>query len=269
MSEYEQVSGSQGSGYTPHHIHRNGEDDAMQSLDLQSVGRGGDGFGFGGGGIFAGLLLGALIGNRGGVFGGGGGDCVSPLDIATLNAVNGISAAVPTVALQVENTINQQTNEITNQISQSTFASLAASAGIKDTVQNGFFGLLAAGNANTKEIVTAIQSVKDQASAYRIADLEQKLTVAQLNERDAGFHRRMDAVEVNVAQTVNQNQQQGQVQAQLQAQGFALNAILRELGENTQLSRAVAANTNFIVGNTGASTTGAQTATPTSTNVKA
>jgi hypothetical protein len=68
---------------------------------------------------------------------------------------------------------------------------------------------------------------------------------------------------------VNQNQQQGQVQAQLQAQGFAMNAILRELCENTQLSRAVAANTNFIVGNTGASTTGAQTATPTSTNVKA
>jgi hypothetical protein len=77
--------------------------------------------------------------------------------------------------------------------------------------------------------------------------------------------RRLDAMEVNVSQNVSQNQQQAQ--AQLQAQGFALNAILSGLAENTQFSRAAAANTNFIVGSTGVAT-GAQTANPVSTNLK-
>jgi hypothetical protein len=103
----------------------------------------------------------------------------------------------------------------------------------KDTVQSVGFGLLAAGNANTKEIIVAIQSVKDQASTFRIFDLERQLTVAQSNNLHERIVPPLDAVEVNVSQNVSQNQ----AQAQLQAQGFTLALAL--LGENfpTELSR--------------------------------
>ena len=263
MNDIEQSSASHGSGFHNHHEYR--EDTDMNTVDLQSIGRGD---GFGGGGMLAGLLVGALLSRRDGVFGAeAAAAAASPIDIATLNGVNNIAAAVPTVALQGQNALLEQTNEITSQISQGVLAILNSNGAVKDAVQGSAVALLAAGNSQTKEILAAVQSVKDQASGYRISDLERQLTVAQLNERDSGIHRRLDSVEVNVSQNVSQSQQQGQVQAQLQTQGMAIAQILRELAENTQLSRATAANTNFIVGNQGPTATGAQTATPTSTNV--
>lgn len=267
MNEFEQVSASQGGGYRNHHQH---EDNSMsgQNLDVQSLGGwGGGGFGGGGGGLVAGLVLGAILNRRGGGFGGDGGGDVSPIDIATLNAVNNNTAAIPTVALQVQNAILEQSNELSGQLSNGVLGISAGLSQAKDTVQNVGFGLLAAGNANTKEIIAAIQSVKDQASAYRISDLERQLTVAQSNDLHERIGRRLDAVEVNVSQNVSQNQSQAQTQAQLQAQGFTLAQVLALLGENTQLSRAAAANTNFIVGSTGVAT-GAQSANPVSTNLK-
>lgn len=239
----------------------------------------GDGLfgGMGGGGIIGGLVLGALLGNNrnGGLFGGGnnGGGCweggISPgqaaFDQTILTGVTGLTAAVPNAALQTQNAILAQTNELSTQINASQIAQLQASSAVKDSVQNSLAILLNQGSQNTNMVLAAVQGVKDQASAYRIADLEQKLTVAQLDSRDQGLHRRLDSVEVNVAQTVNQNQVQGQIQAQLQAQGFALAHIAGACNEGNQIARAT--NQNLIVGNAGAVATGPQTANP--VNVRA
>ena len=263
MNEFEQVNASQGGGY---HLHHNHEDTSMsgQNLDIQSLG---GGFGGGSGGLVAGLVLGAILNRRG--FGDGGcdGAAVSPIDIATLNAVNNNTAQIPTVALQVQTAIAEQTNELSGQFSTGVLGLTAGIAQVRDTVQGASFGILAAINNNTERVIAAVQSVKDQASAYRISDLERQLTVAQTNDLHERIGRRLDSVEVNVSQNVTQSQAQGQIQAQLQAQGFALAQLAGVLHENTQLSRAAAANTNLIVGSTGVAT-GAQSANPTSTNVK-
>jgi len=261
-----------------------------QQVDLNSLG-GGGGFGLiggngGDGGLLGGLLVGALLGRGNGLFGGNDGHNNALPEIAVhtaiLQGVNDISSAVPTAALQVQNAILTQTNDLTNQNYQGTLASLAAAANVKDAVQGGtlanltatgavkeavqgsLIASLAAGTANTNAILAAVQGVKDQGTMFRIADLERQLGVAQVLARDEGFHRRMDGVEVNVAQTVNQNQVQAQAQAQAQLQGFLLQGIAAQLAENTQISRAT--NANLIIGNTGASTTGAQTASPVNVN---
>lgn len=257
----------------------NRNSDPNNLATLMAAGGGG---GFGGGNNIWPILLLALLGrDRGGLFGGGGNDCgvpvdrISPAEAAILQnisqGVNGLTAAVPNSALETQNALLEQTNQFTSLLNASTLFNSQNFASVKDSVQNTSAALLANANSNTNSILAAVQGVKDQASGYRISDLERQLTVAQLDERDARLARRFDGVEVNVAQTSTQIQAQGQAQQQAQVQGIVagINHIIRELGENTQLSRATAANTNFIVGNAGAATTGAQTATPTSTNVSA
>lgn len=275
------------------------EKDMTQAVDLNSVG-GGFGFPFGGfgggchhdgmGGILGVALLAGLLGNRRGF--GDGGDCDGhgnghALLAATMNAgfdginhnINGaldslnnaavlgklgsIEGAIPAAGLQVQNALLEQTIGFNNQLNASTLASLAATANVKDTVQNSLVATLAAGNTNTNMILAAVQGVKDQATTFRIADLERQLGVAQVLARDNEFHRRLDGVEVNVSQNVNQNQAQAQAQQQQQLQTLLLQGICKELSENTQISRAT--NANLIIGSTGVAT-GAQTANP--VNVK-
>jgi len=67
-----------------------------------------------------------------------------------------------------------------------------------------------------------------------------------------------------VTQSVNQNQLQLQAQAQQQQQLILLGQIAAGLNTVTQLQHAT--NSNIIAGNTGATTTGAQSATQTAVN---
>lgn len=268
--------------------------DMTQAVDMNSVG-GFPGFaGWGGGyhdgmgGILGVALLAGLLGNRRG-FGGGDDGCCDGgnrglgLVAAQINAgfdgvnhnINGaldslnnaavlgklgsIEGAIPAAGLQVQNALLEQTIGFNNQINASTLASLAATAGVKDTVQNSLVATLAAGNTNTNMILAAVQGVKDQATTFRIADLERQLGVAQVLARDNEFHRRLDGVEVNVSQSVNQNQIQAQAQQQQQLQTLLLQGICKELSENTQISRAT--NANLIIGSTGVAT-GPQSANP-------
>ena len=105
---------------------------------------------------------------------------------------------------------------------------------------------------STKEVLAAIN---DQ----NISNLQRQLTVAEtalLEQRAAG---RASATEVNVTQTVNQNQMQLQAQAQQQQQALVLNNIWSRLDG---MQNAIATNSNMIIGNAGATTTGPQTANP-------
>lgn len=162
---------------------------------------------------------------------------------------------------------------INKNISDSLASAIAGQGAIKETVaQFGVANLNATKDSqfatqlaiagSTKEILAAL-------NAQNVDNLSRQLLVAENALSEERFNRRSRDVEVNVNQTVTQTQAQAQLQAQQQQQGLVLQRLLCEMAENTQYSRATAANTNFIIGNTGASTTGAQTATPTSTNVNA
>jgi len=99
-------------------------------------------------------------------------------------------------------------------------------------------------------------------SANQIAELNQKLTVAQLDGLELRQRNDRDRERHSVEITMTNNQNQLQLQAQAQAQANAVNSLLGCVHQlAAQVARAT--NSNVIVGNTGASTTGAQTANPT------
>lgn len=125
--------------------------------------------------------------------------------------------------------------------------------------------------AQTYALSTAIKTDGDQTRALIVAQNDamlNRIITTQANEiielkgdrRSFGIQRES---EINVTQTVNQAQAQAQQQQQQQQILFTLGQIVPLLGN---LQSAVATNSNLIVGNTGATTTGAQTANP--VNVK-
>lgn len=212
-------------------------------------GGGGDGFGFGGGG--SGLLLGLLLA-RGGLFGndnrrdGNWGVDATNLLQATLG---NIQAQIPLVACQTESNINKSVSELALGMQQ-------AFSNTKDAVQNGTVVTLTTAN-QTQNVVQAdgektralIQSIND-------ANLNRELAVTQAALAEERGSRRVRDVEVNVSQVVTQAQAQAQQQAQFSALFSAVQQVCGEL----QVARAT--NANLIIGNTGATTTGAQTASP-------
>ncbi len=233
-----------------------------------------------GGGLGAGLLggvLGGLIFNRRGGFGEGEADCApggigasqAAFDSTILNGITGLTAAVPTTALQTQNAI------------QSAIGSLALGtqqglSNVKDAVQNSATAnLIATNNVGTQVQTGTLQNIiaigndgdKTRALIQSISDmnLQRELGVAQALLAEERTSRRVRDVEVNVNQTVNQNQAQAQAQQQQQQQFASLFSLLH--GVNNELQVARATNANLIVGNTGAVATGPQTANP--VNVRA
>lgn len=95
-------------------------------------------------------------------------------------------------------------------------------------------------------------------TANQIADLNQRLTVAQLeNAENRAINREM-LNSHNVTTTINTNQQQQQLQTQ--RQDFLLNTLVNGFG---QLAKAT--NSNVVVCSTGVGAS--QTANPTNVNV--
>lgn len=172
-----------------------------------------DNDGFGGGGIGALLLLALLGGN--GI--GGRRDCDNDGHhgaLAILGKLGSIEGAVPLAAANIQNAILEQTSSITNTINQTGLAQLAATAGVKDSVQVGTTAILQQGSANTQSILTAICALSSKLDHNQIADLQRQLGVAQLSQVEDRLRHHGDGVEVRV----NQNVVQGQAQAQLQQQ---------------------------------------------------
>lgn len=255
----------------------------------------GDGFsgGFGGfgaglvGGVLGGLLFG---GRRGGLFGGGedcgGGGVTSTIGTEIiLNKLGSIEGAIPLAALQTENAILTQTNalnstlgslalgtqlgfsNVKDSVQANSALNLAASSGVKDAVQTGTAIILQAICSSTKEITNQAQAFQT-ANDSRLINAQAAEIIELRNDRDnRGRHASLE-LQITNTNTAVAAQAQAQQQFQVQRQGDELSHLTRcmssLLGE-FQIARAT--NSNVIVGNTGATTTGAMAANP--TNVRA
>lgn len=247
-------------------------------------GMGGAGLGLGaglGGGLLGGILAGALFGNRGGLFGGqgdGGAAAVglqSSIDTNTiLQSLGDIKASVPLAESQVQLALAGQAASLTNQINSSSMALLLGQGDIRANLslqtQNLTEQIAAVGNQADRNLFQLSQTIVQDGAQTRalIQSIDKqndsRLITAQANEiieLRAEQNRSTDrhGIEINMINNQNQNQMQFQQQAQV------LNTLANALVEVGQIARAT--NSNVIVGNTGASTTGAQTASP--TNVRA
>lgn len=223
--------------------------------------------GFGGG--LGGLLVGALL-SRGGLGFGGGwgvgcgtGGVENPVfNAAVLSKLGSIEGIIPLSASQTQSEVAQSTADIVSTTLQQTIAlqgnqsalalaTQSAIAGVKDSVQALAIGVVNDGD-KTRALISQIN----------LDNLNRQLAVAQNEITELRSERAADSrshgLEINTINTQNQNQ----LQFQQQAQGLAF--LQHGLSECNQLARAT--NQNVLVGNTGATATGPQTANP--TNVK-
>jgi len=151
-----------------------------------SSGGGGDSFGgFGGGGGFMPFLLGALIGGKGGLFGGNN---------SNVAEASSCAAEIAKAQAQLDNSI------------------LTAASANKDAIQNSILFTSTQSQNQTAQILAAITSIGDQASARSEADLRAQLASLQGEIRS-----------VSQGVTVNQTVSQAQAQSQVQNLFSALN----------------------------------------------
>jgi len=245
----------------------------------------GDGFGMGGGlgaGLLGGILGGALLGNNGGLFGNRG---VGPAgDTGLTNAmqlnsiqtgVADVKAAVPLAAAQTQNAVMQQSGLLLAGQTALGVAVSAEIANLKDTANAiGLQNLLATNNVNQNVLISQLQTQAAVAadgdrtraliSSINDATLNRIITTQANEITELKGDRGLAATGLNINQTVTQVQAQAQAQQQQQQQLVLLAQIAAGF---SSLQNAVATNSNLIVGNTGATTTGAQTANP--VNVRA
>lgn len=105
------------------------------------------------------ILLLALLGRGrgGGLF--GGGDAINQITLnQVLSKLGTLEGQVPLVGSQVENSILEQTNALTNILNQNNIAQLVAQSNTKDAVTNTGAVLLNAGNQNTQAILQAVDA---------------------------------------------------------------------------------------------------------------
>jgi len=250
----------------------------MASLIDSGMG-GGDILGFGGGnsggGILSGLILGALLGNnRGGLLGGGNGNGADVVTQADLNAqaLGDIKASIPFNEAQVQLAlagssagINAQANANTNVIQMQLTQAALNAANIAALISRD----IASVDTNVDRSAAATQSAihadgeatRALITANTIAELNQRLTVAQLeaSELRANNARDRDRHGVEITMTNNQNQNQLQFQEQRQSQSQLL-GLIASMSQNIN-----ATNQAINIGS------GRQTANPdnNNTNVRA
>jgi len=242
---------------------------AMEINDIVG-GRGGSFLGGGDGGGM-GVLLGLLLG-RGGLLGDNGnrdGGCITQADLNG-KAIGDLKGEIKDAQAELqlglcgaESSINATTLAAANQLQNGQTALLLQNA----NQTAALMAAVAAVDTNVDRTACVTQNaIKDSErnileviNQNRIRDLEQQLTVSQLRESEQRQINREDVNSHNV--TVQVNQQQAQAQLQFQAINHALNSLCAGF---SQIARAT--NSNVIVGNTGATATGAQTANPTNVN---
>jgi hypothetical protein len=190
-------------------------------LALAGMNRGGqDGLLGSGGGLGLIALLALLKGN-GGLLGGENGATTAELlnNQSVMQAINGLTAAVPNAALSTQNAILAQTNEITNIANQNTANMTAQISGVKESGQNALIASLTATNALGTNITAQISDLKTQVAAGNTAILQRidANTIAELQAElaESRHSARAKETEVSVVTTVNQNQQQSQQQQQM------------------------------------------------------
>lgn len=263
--------------------------------------------GFGGGGMLGGLLVGALLGRGGfgglgGGFGGGvpvvpefggfghghcggGGFGEKLLDTAILSKLGDIQGAIPLAACEVSAQLAEQTGDInlstaqqtlalSNQINTGALANQIAFGNVKDSVQAtaaitnaNIAAATAAVNVGTLQTAIAIRDDGDKTRALISSidrdNLSRMLSDANNVIAELKFGRENDSRQhgIEIQMINNQNQNQLQFQAQAQGIGF-LQHCLNDVGQV-----AKATNQNVLVGNSGVTATGPQTANPTNVRV--
>jgi len=258
-----------------------------------------------GAGLLGGVLGGALLSNRGGLLGNGAvaADVAVGVTPAMLTAglsgvtdalqnttvmqsLGDIKASIPLAEGQVQLALAQSQAAVVNQVNLGTMATINGQSLINKNVSDAIATSLASqsaikesvaayGVANlnaTKDAQFALATiVKDDGEKTRalitsntISALQQQLSVSQIAALEDRMNSRARDTEITITNTNTANAQQMQVQAQQQQQTILLNGILGVIGN---LQNAVATNSNLIIGNSGATTTGAQTSAP--VNVKA
>lgn len=235
------------------------------------------------GGLLGTLLLLGLLGGNGGI--GGRKDCVdqaslnglqSALDTtAILGKLGSIEAAIPYNEAQVQLALAGAVAQLTNQNTSNTNSVLAGqTAAALAAVTNQALltrDIAAVETTVDRAAATVINTIRDDGNATRALFTENviqglrddKVILSnELAEQRSERNRDRDRHGVEVTMINNQNQNT-LVAVQQQQQ---LNTLLNHFGVlSSQIARAT--NSNVIVGNTGASTTGTQTANP--TNVQA
>lgn len=257
-------------GHKHEHSHK-GHHMGGEALNLfQTGGLGGGHTGWGAalgaaGGAIVGEALG--IGRRGHDGYGAGAAVAANYGAEVLEALGDIKAEIPIVVGGLNLATSQQTQTLQQMFFTGMLQNQESLCGVKSAVCETGNNIVTAITTGNYAILGAIRDQGDritaQATGFRIADLEQRLTVAELDKRDLHQSRERDQNSHNQTVTVMTNQQQ--TQAQFQQLNNTLGFLGHQLADVQQYARAT--NSNVIVGNTGASTTGAQTASP--TNVRA
>jgi hypothetical protein len=253
-----------------------------------------------GAGLLGGVLGGALLGNRGGLLGNGAvaADVAVGVTPAMLTAglsgvtdalqnttvmqsLGDIKASIPLAEGNVQLALAGSQAAVVNQINMGTMATINGQALINKNVSDAIATSLASqsaikesiaayGVANlnaTKDAQFSIATiVKDDGEKTRalitsnaISELQRQLTVSQTNAMEDRLNSRSRETEINISNVNTAVAQQQQAQQQSQTQTILLNGILGLMGN---LQNAVATNSNLIVGNSGATTTGTQTSAP-------
>lgn len=270
------------------------------------MGGAGAGLGAGlGGGLLGGILGGALLGGNNGLLGrnGVGGvvePCVTPMQLQTatgsiidagqnnqiMGMLQGIATSVPVAEGQVQLALAQSTGEIRSHLGQVENTLVNGQANINNNIQSAIAASLASQNNLNVNILTQGSATRDAVNAMGVANLtatanstkeilaaindtnmanlQRQLAVAENALLETRAESRARGTEVTVTQTVNQNQMQLQAQQQQQQLVNTVTGLCHLVGN---LQSAVATNSNLIVGNAGAVTTGPNTANP--VNVRA
>jgi len=270
----------------------NRNDHSSSMLPALMAGHGGmGGMGGFGAGLVGGVLGGLLFNRRG--LGGGDGDGTSgpscgqvAFDQTILNGITGLTAAVPTTALQTQNALQNSIGQLAladqqgfantkDAVFATAVVTQGAVAGVKDAVQNTS-AALAAALCNVNQNISAQGCMTREAIASSTTTILQKLdqnTIDELrHERDRAersievnaLRSQVDITNTNTA-TATQSQTQNQFQFQLQDLNNKFSRLCDLVNIVHQEARAT--NNNVIAGNTGAVTTGAQTSTASPTSV--
>jgi len=157
---------------------------------------------------------------------------------AILSKLGTLEAGQALGVSQIQTFLATQTGEISNQLNQMSLGVQQGFNNIERSIANSAATGIAAGNANTAQILAAVQGVKDQQTNFRVADLEQRLTVAEsrgLEDRLAArFELNSRNVEQNVRIDMDQRQNNTQVQASLNGLLSMCNALMVQNNRNTQ-----------------------------------
>lgn len=269
--------------------------DTVMMPDNSGMGGAGLGLGAGlGGGLLGGILASALFGRgnllgngvgvdgavgvRNGAWGDPGNTAVTtPMILQTLGD---IKAAIPLAESQVQLALAGQTANLTANINNANVANLQGQAqleralsqqsqgleralnGQSQLLQSAVAGVAVQADRNLYQLSTAITADGAQTRALIIAQNDAMLNriittqAAELTELRNENHRSNDRHGIEITMINNQNQNQMQFQQQQQLMG----GLAHLLNDVSQVARAT--NSNVIVGNAGATTTGAQTASP-------